>query len=157
MVEGEEYGLHHVFDINKGDVLTLEAYGEVDVVADGFRHHEVVFLPRAIDARGSENDVWKIVAYGLEEPFGLELALAVSSIGAGVVVLGYLLIGLLFADGSHHAERTEINKAVDGHLQVEYRLDQPLGSLGVDLIERVLVEALRGSGGMDDVVEGMGA
>ena len=72
-------------------------------------------------------------------------------------MLGYLLIGLLFADGSHHAERTEINKAVDGHLQVEYRLDQPLGSLGVDLIERVLVEALRGSGGMDDIVEGMGA
>ena len=47
------YGLHHIGYIDEGDVLTLEAHSEVDVLFDALCHHEVILLTRAIDTCGT--------------------------------------------------------------------------------------------------------
>lgn len=36
MVEGKEYSLHHILNVYESDVLTLEAYREIDVLLDAF-------------------------------------------------------------------------------------------------------------------------
>ena len=120
---------------------------------DRLGHEEIVFLPGAVNACGAQDHVGETVAYGLDEALCLELALAIGGVRFREVVLCNLLIRLLLLDGAKYAERTQVHKLVDGHLQVEQRFDQSLGSLGVDLVEVFGMQALGQAGCMHHVVE----
>ena len=52
-LQGEEDGLHHICDIDKGNILTLETYGKVKMILDTLDLQEIVTLTRTIDSRGS--------------------------------------------------------------------------------------------------------
>ncbi len=61
MVEGKEHSLHHILNVYESDVLTLEAYREIDVLLDAFCHQEIVFLARSVNTCRSQYDVGKSV------------------------------------------------------------------------------------------------
>jgi len=152
-VEGEEHGLHHIVNIDKGDVLPLVAHAEIDMPLDAFDHEKVVFLTRSVHAGGPQHDVVEVVADGVEKLLGLEFALAIEGVGARGVGLLDLLIGSLLADGTEHAERTEVDEAFQGHAQLEdgmYKIDR---SLIVHLEKIVGMDALGHPGSMHDIVE----
>ncbi len=157
-LQGQEDGLHHVGDIDEGDVLTLEAYGEVRVLLDALGHHEVVALAGTIDAGGAQDDVGEGGrGEGVEPAFSLELAAAILGVGLRGVGLADLLVGLLFADGAEDAERTDIDEAGERHGLGRQCADEILRPLGIDAAEVGLVETLGDAGGVNHIVEVMTA
>ena len=113
--EGEKHGRHHVLDIDEGDVLLLEANGEVGVALDALRHHEVVVLPGTIDARGTEDDDGQSALQ--RRLFGLQFAPAIAGVGARLVGRGDRRVGLGLVDGAKDAEARQEDDALHGHRQ----------------------------------------
>ena len=157
----EEYGLYDVGDIDEGDVLLFEAYGEIGVGLDALRHHEVVAFARTVNPRGTEDDVGqRLLAVGNEvivvvfQPsLGVELALAVSGIGLWRVALADLSVGLLLANGAHDAETADIDETLDAHLEGHQDVNEVLGALGIYAVEVGFVETFGDACGMHDIVE----
>ena len=58
----------------------------------------------------------EVIVVGFEPSLGIEFALTVGGVGVGGVTLANLGVGLLFADSTHNAETTDIDKAIDAHL-----------------------------------------
>ena len=155
MVESQKHSLHHVFYINESNVLALKSHREIHVVAYAFEHQEIVFLTRSIYARGTENDVRKIVSDAVEIAFSLEFAPSVRRIGLWAVVLGNLLIGFLFVNGTENAQRTQINKAPNRHLQREKGIDKMFRPVGIHAVKIVCPQTFRYAGSVYDIVECM--
>ena len=153
MVEGEEHRLHHILHIHERDVLALEAHAEVYMLLDALRHEEIVFLTRAVDARGTEHNVVELVADGVEKLLGLELALAVGGVGARRVVLSNLLVGLLFAYGPEDAQAAQVDEAPHGHLRLQDGVHQVHCALVVHLHEIGSRQALGDARSMHHIVE----
>ena len=153
MIKGEENGLYHVFHIHKGDVLLFETSRKVDMVLYGLCHHEVVALARPVYTRGSKNDIGKVVANRTNELLGKQFALSVNGVRLWVVMLIDFLIGGLFPDRTEDTKRTEINKLVDRHLQIDECLDQVDGPFCVHFIEIFLMQTFGKAGSMNNVVE----
>ena len=153
MVESQEHGLHHVAHIDERDVLPTESHGEVGVCLDALGHQEIVFFARTIDARRPEHDVGEIVANRVEILLGLQLAFSVGGVGLRNVGLANFLIRLLLADRAEDAERTEIDKALQWHLQLQQRVDKVTRAVGVHTEEIFLVQAFRHASSMHHIVE----
>ena len=157
-LQSQEDGLHHVGDIDEGDVLTLKADCEVRVLLDALGHHEVVALTRTIDTGGAQDDVGEGGrAEGVEPAFSLELTATILGVGLRGVGLADFLIGLLLTNGAEDAERTDIDEAGERHGLGRQRADEVLGPLGIDAAEVGLVDTLGDAGGVNHIVEVMAA
>ena len=153
---GQEHGLHHVGHVDESDVLWLEAHGEVGVLLDTLRHEEVVALARPVHARGPQDDKRQVGAlHRVQEPLGSQLTLSVGGVGFRMVAQADVLVGLFLAHGSVDAERTQVDKLLDGHLQCQDGPHQVLRPARVHGVEVFLFQTLRHAGGMDHVVERM--
>ena len=73
VVKGKHCRLYKVFYVYECDVLRFQSCGEVDVAAYALRHHEVVFLPRAVHSRGAQHYEGEAL-HGVERLLGLEPA-----------------------------------------------------------------------------------
>ena len=151
-LQGEEDGLNDVFHVDEGDVLTLEAYGEVNMALDALGHEEIVFLARTVDSGGAQHHAGE-VSERAEEVLGFELALTVGGVGLRTVRFADFFVGLLFAYGTEDAERTEVDELAEGRLCGDERAGQVFGSFGVDGVEVGFVQALGHARGMHHVVE----
>ncbi len=54
--EGVEHRAHKVVDIDKGQQLLLVAHTEIEVTVYALYHHQIVFLMRAVDSGGAEDN-----------------------------------------------------------------------------------------------------
>ena len=153
VVECQEDSLHHVFDIHEGDVLPFETYRKVDVLFDALGHEVIVFLPWTIHAGGPEHDIVELIAHAVEIFLGHELTASVGRVWVWCVVLGDIVVGLLFPDGTEDAQTAHIDEASHRHVQFQDGLYQIAGSLVVHAEEVVGMQAFRHAGGMHDIVE----
>ena len=130
---------------------------------DALEHHKVIALSGTIDARRPQDNIGQqfliprsqFLIQSAEPLFGLQLALSISRIGLSSVILLDFRIGLLLADGSHDAQRTDIDKALQWHLQLHDGAHQVHRPFRIDATEVFFVQALRHTRCMDDIVEGM--
>ena len=158
VVEGEEDGLHHIGDIDEGDVLLLVAHSKVDMLLDALRHHEIVAFAWTIHPRGAQHDKREIGAGGFQavkELFGGEFAPSVGGIRLRRVGVEDFTVGLCLAYRPEDAERTEVDETAQGLVGGDERLYQVLRAEGVHLVEVFGMEAFRDTSSMDNVVEGM--
>lgn len=96
VLKGKEHSLHHVLHVYEGEVLRTVAYGEVHMPADALRHHVIVFLARPVHSRGAQRYAAE-AAHAVKPALGIELAAAVSRVGARRVAGCYLGVRLLLA------------------------------------------------------------
>ena len=116
------------------------------------RHEEIIF--RADRTRQwAQNNMREIIADGVEIALGFEFAPSVSRIRFGHIVFGNLRIRSFLFDGAEDAERTQIDKSFDGHVQCQYCIHQILRALCVHTEEIVFVQAFRNAGGMNHIIE----
>lgn len=133
-------------------MLRSVAYGEVNMPAYALRHHEVVFLARAVDACGAQHYKRKSL-YGLEPLLALQLALAVGRVGACLVGCRYLGVRLLLARRPHHAQAAQIDKAPQPRVLSAQRQRQVGRAFGVHFEEVAAVQAFGYACRMHNIVK----
>ena len=151
--ECQEHRLHHIADIDEGDVLPAEAYGKIHMPLDGFCHQEIVALARSIDSCRAQCDAWQPLAQTVEIVLGLELALSVGGIGLRSIALANLLVGLRLTNSTEDTERAQIDKPLERHLHVQQRIGKVAGPFGVDTMKIVFVQTLRHTCRMNHIIE----
>ena len=153
MVKCQEYSLHHILNIDEGDILTLVSYSKVYMLLDALCHQEIVFLSRTIHAGRSQDDIGEVVADAVKIAFCLQLALAVCRVWSRHIILTDFLIRQLLTDGSEDAERTDEDKSLDRHPKMQDGIHQVFGSLCVNPIKVFCMQALGSAGCMHYIVE----
>ena len=157
VLEGEENGLHHVFHIDKREVLLLVADREIHVSPNRLRHHKIILFARAIDTRRTQNHVWKSLffAFFLQKFLRQEFALTVGRVRMRLVGLDDFRVGLLLANWSENAQRTQIDEAFQRHFHPQKNLRQQHRSPRIHEEKLVVVGRFREAGGVYDIVEAM--
>ena len=123
------------------------------MLPDALRHEEIVFFSWTIYAGRAQDDIREVVADAVEIALCGKFALAVCRVRLRHIVLTDLLIRLLLADGSEDAERTDEDKSLDRHSQMQDGIHQVLGALGVNLIEILCMQTLGSASCMHYIVE----
>ena len=145
-----EDGFHEIFHVDEGDVLPGEARHEVDVVADGFRHQEIVLLPRSVDPRGAEDDVGEVFQ---RLQVGLRAHLAPAIVGVGAGRVGVADGGIVFfADRPEDAQRADVDKTPGHHAEGGELFHEVAGGEVVAGLEAGPVAAFGHARAVDDVV-----
>lgn len=123
------------------------------MVTDALRHDIIIFLPRPVDPRGPQHDIVEVVADGVEELLGHELALAISRVRPWRVVFFDLLIRLLLPDRAEDAQAAHVDEAFERHVELEDSVDKVLCALVVDFEEVVSVQTFGHACCMNDIVK----
>ena len=148
--DGEEYGLDQVAHIDEREQLRPQPRAEVKVSGDRPCHEIVVMLMRAIDTRGTDDDVWETLERS-QIVLGLGLAPAVGSVRTPRVVLG---VGepVALMDGAEDTERAHIDELVRHRPESDQRAGQMARGIAVDAHEVVTPAAFGHAGIVDDDV-----
>ena len=147
----QENGLHNILDVDKRQILTAEAYGEVRVLPDGLCHQEIILLARTVNTRRAIDDV-RETRYALQINLRFQFAKTVSRIGHRGVFSRYRSI-CLFAYRTEYAQGADKDKLPGNHVQFTQRIYKVFGLQIVHTLEVILVHAFGGSGAMDNIIE----
>ena len=147
----KENSLHHIAHINEGDFLRLIAYCKVHMLLDALCHQEVVTFARAIDTRWTQDDPGHIGLL-LQPTLGGQLALAISRIRLGCIILRNSGIRSLFLDSAKDAQRADENQPARHHPRLAQGGDEVLCAFGVRAEKTFALQRLRGASCVDNII-----